>query len=340
MALRRGVLTAVVLASLGLAATASRSASATPLLALHRGQVVVLIGQQPQWLPVSGRPTELTLLAGPPAPGAGRLAAYVAVQPAARSCAASASADHGQKVSFPRFFAAANLVQPGDPLAPSGGSAHGVRAAVAAITLHQPAAAQACVWIASRPSATARPIAQPITMLNGLFAASVTAAPTAGAGLSHAYSLAAIDVGRAFSYGVSRIVCGRNAIDPAQRVAAAIEATADFSVGTADCPDDETTFSFTAGGGSLGTLTYPLVGVVANPPVVARLGGCELGQAAGMTVPGAEAYLLADGCSVGRVLTAPYDGALPRGAVAMFQVDGGVAEVAPAGTAVDIIRNG
>ena len=76
------------------------------------------------------------------------------------------------------------------------------------------------------------------------------------------------------------------------------------------------------------------------PPVVQHAGACELDPVTGTPLADAEQYVQADGCAVADVLVAPTQSGIPRGSVIDAQVDGGIAEVAPAGGAVDLVIAG
>jgi hypothetical protein len=211
----------------------------------------------------------------------------------------------------------------------------------ASTTVAQRGQARACVWLASAPRTNTRPVVQEIPLLNGLFAASVAALPDGQAGPPTSYSVDAVDVLRPFSYGVATTVCGATTSDPRQHVAVGEPASDSVTIGSGNCPADASTFSFFAAGGrSLGRLTYTLADASASPPIVAHAGACDLNGAAATTLPAAEAYVGAVGCRVGRLLRAPYDKTLPRGYVTEAQVDGGIAQIAPPGTKVDLVLDG
>ena len=337
---RRWVVSGLLALPLWFGFAGSSAGRTLPLLPLARGEVRVLLGDSPYWLPVSG-PTELSLLAGPPRGSGSGLNAYVALQSDAQGCAGSASADHGRKLTFAGFFSGRFRLPRQSALAPTGGAEPGVYMAHAAATIAQHGRVRACVWIAPRPTSNARPAVQEIPLLNGLFAASVAALPDGQAGPSSTYSLDAVDVLRPFSYGVATTVCGATTRDPRQSVAAGDPASESLSLGSGNCPTDATTFSFFAAGGhSLGRLTYPLADAGAGPPVVVHLGACDLNAAAATTLAAARTYVAAVGCQVGRILKAPYDKALPRGYVTEAQVDGGIAQIAPRGTKIDLVLDG
>jgi hypothetical protein len=200
---------------------------------------------------------------------------------------------------------------------------------------------RACVWLASSPTTSTRPVVQEIPLLNGLFAASVAALPTAQAGPPSSYSVDAVDVQKPFSYGVATTVCGVTTRDPRQQVAVGEPASDSVTIGSGNCPADASTFSFFASGGhSLGRLTYTVADASTSPPLVAHAGACDLNSVAGTTLTAAQTYVVAVGCRVGRLLKAPYDKALPRGYVTEAQIDGGIAQIAPRGTKVDLVLDG
>jgi hypothetical protein len=326
---------------LGFGIVGSAAARTLPLLPLARGQVRVLLGDSPYWLPVSGRATQLSLLAGPARGGQRGLNAYVALQSDAQRCAASARSDRGAKLTFAAFFSGRSLLPAQSPLAPDGGAERGVYAATASTTVRQRGQVRACIWIARKPTARTRPIIQEIPLLNGLFAASVAALPGGHRGAPSSYSADGVYVLKPFSYDVATTVCGTTTTDPRQSVAAGAQASELVAIGSGDCATDASTFSFFgAGGRSLGQLSYTVAQASARPFVVAHLGACDLNGAAATTLAAAESYIGAVGCRVGRILRSPYDKALARGAVAEVQVDGGIAQIAPLGTTVDLVVDG
>jgi hypothetical protein len=326
--------------ALPLGTAGSALARTLPLLPLAHGQVRVLLGDSPYWLPVSGA-TGLSLLAGSPRGSGSGLNAYIALQSDAQPCARSANADHGRKLTFNGFFSARFRLPRLSPLAPTGGAQRGVYMAQASTTVAQHGRVRACIWIAPQPTSNARPAVQEIPLLNGLFAASVAALPDGQAGPPSSYSVDAVDVLKPFSYRVSTTVCGTTTSDPRQSVAAGDQASASVTIGSGNCPADASTFSFSAARGrSLGKLIYTVADAGASPLVVAHLGACDLNGAAPTTQAAAKAYVAAVGCRVGRLLRAPRDKSLPRGYVSEVQVDGGIAQIAPRGTKVDLVING
>ncbi len=311
-----------------------------PLLPLAHGQVRVLLGDSPYWLPVSGA-TELSLIAGPTRGSGKGLNAYVALQSDAQGCARSAGADHGRMLTFPSFFSGRFLLPRLSALAPNGGAERGIHLAQTSATITQRGRVRACVWIAPKPTTNTRPVVQEIPLLNGLFAASAAALPDGSTGPPSSYSVDGIYVGRALRFDVATTVCGLTTHDPSQSVAVGDRASESITIGSGDCPADASTFSFFATGGrSLGKLTYTLADAAASPLVVGHLGACDLNGAAATTLAAAQTYVGAVGCRVGRLLRAPYDHAFPRGYVTEAQVDGGIAEIAPRGTKVDLVVDG
>jgi len=311
-----------VLASAGLAPQATAGASAA--------RVEVSIGPPGVWLPIGGRPTTLTLLAKPPAAASRRaLNAYVTLQSPERACAASASGDRVRPVhTIPALFAPARR----------DGAAY--LAALAGIVVRQRRETRACVWIARSPRARGLAVSETIPLLNGLFAASVTSLPTAGGG-SRLYTLDATAATTAFSFATLTTRCGHVYADPQSRVAPGELATESVAFGAGSCAGDGSRFSFaSAAGASLGTLTFTVAQALAHPIAIAAVGGCELDPLADLSLATAEAYVTADGCRPGRLLSAPFDPALARRAVLEAQIDGALAELAPAGTAVDLLLNG
>src|SRR5581483_5216095 len=127
-------------------------------------------------------PLTLTLLAGPPrGKHAEKLTAYVAIQSATSSCARSPAADHRTLIDLGQIYDATKLIaNQTSPLAPTGGAARGVHArAVNGIEIAGgPTSVLACTWLDTSPTKRARPRAQQIPMLGGLFAAAVWASGT------------------------------------------------------------------------------------------------------------------------------------------------------------------
>ena len=164
--------------------------------------------------------------------------------------------------------------------------------------------------------------------------------PKFGSGSEKAYTLDAVDVGRGFSYRTRTASCASTRSDRSRAVAADALVSDSISFLGAACPNDQSTFTFAAGATSIGSLTYSEAEATASPPYVASLGGCELDPITGTALASAERYITADGCVDGRVLTAPFQAGIERGAVLEAQVDGGIAEAAPQGTAIDFVING
>lgn len=324
------------------AARADAQPSFKPLLPLAGGQLLVSIGTPPQWLPESGTTTELTLFAGiPRVRNATADNAYIALQSAGRRCAVSPARDRQPLLTIPNFYSPANLIanQRHSPFA--GAQAGDYAVTIPSVVVHQQRRTRACVWLVQKPRQRGLDLSQSIRLLNGMFAASVSAVPSASAGIGGAYTLDAIDVGTPFSYAVSTLQCGIRSQDASGQVGDGRLATESIAIETNPCAGDGSTFSFAvAGGRSLGALTYTITEATAAPPQVATAGACELDPVAAIALTTAEQYVEAVGCRVGRLLLAPYTAALARGAVIEAQIDGGLAEVAPRGATVDLELNG
>jgi hypothetical protein len=330
----------------GFGGSAVAQPSPTPayqtLLPLARGRLLVSIGTPPQWLPESGVSTSLTLFSGGPANrDAASDTAYIALQNAGRRCAATPAKDRVTLLTIPVYYASANLIssQRRSPFAgaPSGDYA----VTLPSIVIHQHGRLRVCVWLAQRPTARGLVLSQRIRLLNGVFAASVSAVPSASTGVGATYTLDAVDVGRTFNYAATTVQCGTHYADASGSVADGQLATESIAFETNPCAGDGTTFAFTlAGGQPLATLSYTEAQAVAAPPQIASIGACELDPVDLTSLASATAYVEAVGCSVRRLLVAPYNAGLPRGAVIEAQVDGGLAQVAPRGTAVDLELNG
>jgi hypothetical protein len=330
-----------------------------PLLSLAPGHFSVSLGPAaPEWLPLSGRPETLTLIAGRPrSRGAARANAYVGVIPATARCGATPSASDRPFLTFPAFFSAADSARQITPFTPDGGAAGGTFLASGG-SVHLPAgrAVRACIWLGSSPGAGVRPhrhrhhrgpaqagahlaASEQIGLLNDAFAASVS--NLTGAGPGHGGVLmSAISGGHRFTYRTTRLVCGATATDPPVSVPAATPASAEISIGPSPCTSDATTFAFSVAGGGRRTLTYPVTDALADPPVSVGTGGCELDPLTGARLAAALSYLAADGCRLAGLQVTPFRGPLGRGTVAWAAVNGGVAELAPAGSAVTLVLNG
>jgi hypothetical protein len=313
-----------------------------PLLPLHRGQLVVSLGPPGQWLPESGTPTSLTLLSGAPrSPRAVADNAYIALQRTTRACGHTPARDREPLRVIPAFYAHHDLIsaQPGSPYA--GAQAGDYAAAVSGIVITESKRVRACVWIASGPTSRGLASSYVIRLLNGLFAASVSTLPNAGTSADGAYTLDAIDVGREFAYAVTTLQCGDHYRDASSAIPDGQLASDSVAIETYPCAGDGSTYAFTrVGGRKLATLTYTETQATAPAPEISSAGGCELDPLTVVPLDVAGAYLQAVGCRIGRLLIAPYERAFPLGAVMEAQVDGGLAEVAPAGTAVDLELNG
>ena len=335
---------ASIVGSVAIVAAAHARLRTLPLLPLARGQLLVSLGDPPQWLPEARVPLSLTIFSGRPRRGAAStLNAYVALQAAGRSCAASPRADRTQLLVVPHLYTALHRVAGGgSPFAPDGGAQAGDYAAtLPGVVVRQAGSVRSCVWLAGKPSQRGLAADQDITLLNGLFAASVSAVPSAAETANRSYTLNAINVGGPLGIAASTDDCGTRYLDGARTVADGEVATESFAFGPSSCPSDGSRFSFSAAGvRSLGTLTYTLAQATAAPPEVSSLGACELDGVTVTPLTEADQYVQDVGCSVGRLLVAPHQAGLPRGAVLEAQVDGGLADIAPRGTAVDLVLNG
>jgi hypothetical protein len=347
MARRRG-LSLLFVTVAALAVTAGIAAAKRPhqpptrsLLPLGRGQVVVSLGDPPQWLPLSGEPTYATVFAGRPrAPHAGAGNLYIAFQSPGRLCARSVSGDHARPLLASGYFRAADLVsRQQSPFAPDGGAAAGVyEQTLGPFTLHQSAATRACVWLGSSERSSALIASQLVPLLNRTFAASVSNLPQPGAG-GTAYTMNAV-AGRGFTYSARTTACGRTASDTSQAVPAGTPASEAIAADPSPCPGDGTSFNFDAGGQSLGSLNYTVAQAQGAVPFVLRAGGCELDAVDQTPLSDAVQYVQQDGCRLGNLLVSPFRRGLPRGVVIEAEVDGGIADLAPSGTTVDLVLNG
>jgi hypothetical protein len=345
---RRALVGAVVISALAASVALADAGAAlaqpafAPVLPLARGKLLVSLGNPPQWLPESGTPTGLTLFSG--APRSARAAAYnayIALQRGSRRCAATPAGDHESLLEIPSYYTTQNLIahQSGSPFA--GAQAGDYAVTLPGITVRLRRLVRACVWIAATEHARSLRLSEPIQLLNGLFAATVSALPSASSGVGGAYTLNAIDVGAPFRYAVTTTQCGIQYHDASAAVADGTIATESVAIESNQCAGDGSTYSFTsATGGALGSLSYSVAQAIATKPTVATVGACELDPISVIPLADATQYVQAVGCRVRRLLLAPYDPALPRGAVIEAQVDGGLAELAPSGTAVDLELNG
>jgi hypothetical protein len=218
--------------------------------------------------------------------------------------------------------------------------------------------AHACIWLARTIGAALKPSAHKgrrrkakvkppkrslvatltVPLLNNTFAASVSNLSGAS-GSAAGVDMYAIDGGHAFRYSASSTQCDVTSADAATTVAAGTPGSESLSIGTSPCTSDATTFQFSAGGGTR-TLTYPIADAFSNPVTSVGTGACELDPLTGATLLNAEAYLTAVGCTVAAVQVTPVQKSLPRGEVSWASVDGGIAELAPKGSAVTLVVNG
>jgi hypothetical protein len=312
-----------------------------PLLPLARGQLLVSLGNPPLWRPVAGTALTVTLLSGRPAPHVSHLSAYVGFQPTSQACPASPRGDRGSLLTIPDFYKPSDLIAPGSPFVPNGGAQPGDYAvSVPGVVVQGHGRIRACVWLARSARRRTTAIEQDIPLLNGLLAASVSDVPSAVPGSGDAYTLDALGVGLSFNYSLSSTECGVVSHTPATEVSAGALASATVSLLASPCGTDIGDFTLSAGGGTVGVLSYPATDARLTPPAVATLGGCELDPVAVTALAAALQYVASDGCTVGRLLVSPYVPGVPLGAVTEAQVNGGIAEVAPFGTAVDLVLNG
>ena len=146
------------------------------LLPLARGHLLVSIGTPPQWLPERGVSTSLTLFSGMPASrGAARDTAYLALQNAGRRCAATPAKDRVTLMTIPSYYASSNLIS-SHKRSPFAGAPNGDYAVtLPSIVVEQRRSTRVCVWLAPQPKARGLVLSQRIRLLNGLFAASVSA---------------------------------------------------------------------------------------------------------------------------------------------------------------------
>jgi hypothetical protein len=333
------------------------------LLALAPGSFEVSLGNAPAWLPLSGVPETLTLIAGAPtSPRAAADNVYLGFVPATTACARTPGTSGRTFLTLGGFFSRAHgAATHAGVFAPNGGAAASTHIeSVGEVVVPERGTAHVCVWLARTIGLAVKPrpvkgkhhkhkvkVKPPkrslvatlsVPLLNSTFAASVSNLSGATGGAA-GVNMFAIDGGRAFRYSANSTQCGRTAADPASTVAAGTPASESLSIGASPCTTDTTTFHFSVGGVSQ-TLTYPIADAVATPTTSVGIGGCELDPLTGATLANAEAYLTAVGCSVAAVQVTPAQTSLPRGAVAWAAVDGGVAELAPTGTAVTLVVNG
>jgi hypothetical protein len=347
--MRTRLLTAITvcLAGLATASAAAAQVKTTALLPLARGHFQVSLGDSPQWLPVSGQELTLTLFSGRPRVGSAD-AAFIGLQSARHGCAAT-PAKVRPLYEIPHYYESAHLLaRQSSPFAPDGGTAAGdYQASVNGITVHQSGSVRVCVWLSTSSRSHARDLAATLTLplLNSTFAASVSNLPQASGSNSLSdsggYTLDAFSGADSFSYSAATTNCGTTANDPSQSADGGDLATETISLSPSPCAGDGTRFTFRrAGGGMLGTFDYTVAEATAAPLVVGHLGACELDPVSGVPVSVAAQYVVADGCRVAEEQVSPYRSGTPHGTVLEAAVDGGVADLAPRGTAVDLIING
>jgi hypothetical protein len=347
----------VVLAGLGASAGAktNRHITTVALLALPRGSFEISLGEAPEWMPLSGTAQTLTLIAGAPAkPGFSADNAYVGFISRGARCADTPVASKAPYSTLEHFFDRAHNGSHAGVFAPNGGApGSSFVDSVPEVVVHQSTAARACIWLAKdagaklvkrskkrkKPKRVASSLVTSIVvpLLNRTFAASVSNLSGATPG-SGGYSMYAIDGAHVFRYTDATVQCGAKSSDAAT-VAAGTPGSESIAVSTAPCSTDESTFRFT-GHDVNRRLGYSIADAIASPAVTVTLGGCELDPLTGATLIAAKAYLTAVGCRLGKIEVTPYQKTLTRGAVAWASVDGGVAELAPAQTTVDLVLNG
>ncbi len=337
-------------------AKTNRHVRTVAVLSLARGSFEVSLGDAPEWMPLSGTPQTLTLIAGPPARA--RFAsdnAYVDFIARGARCAATPADSGSGYLTIPHYFSPAHTGAHAGSFAPNGGAPkNSYVASLADVVVHQSTAARACIWLAQNvgmsktvkrgkkhrikkaPSSLVTSVVVPL--LNRTFAASVSnlSGATPGTG---GYTMYAIDGGHAFRYSVATLQCARKSSDGATTIAAGTPASESISISTSPCPTDASTFTF-RGADVSRTLSFPIADALNSPARTVKLGGCELDPLTGASLAAAESYLTAVGCKLGQIEVTPYEKTLTRGAVAWASVDGGVAELAPAGTRVDLVLNG
>jgi hypothetical protein len=371
-----GVMTGVALAAAALivalgavaAARSTRHIKTVALLSLSRGSFEVSLGDPPQWLPLSGTAQTLTLLAGAPArPGYALANAYVGFQSPSTGCADTPATSAATYTTLSRFFSSAHTGSHAGMYAPSGGASRSSYIASAAdVVVHQSGSTRACIWVAdnigaSRTVTTVRTVTTGkkhkkrkrtkvikaprslvsslvLPLLNRTFAASVSNLSGATPG-SGGFSMFAIDGGHSFRYRVATLQCSRLSDDGTATIAAGTPASEAISISASPCSTDASTFTF-AGADIHHSLSFPIADATTSPPLTVKLGDCELDPLTGTTLAAAEQYLAADGCQLGQIEISPYQKTEGRGAVAWAAVDGGVAELAPTGTTVDLVLNG
>ncbi len=314
-----------------------------PLLPFARGQLVVSLGDPPSWQPVAGEPLTVTLFSGRPGSRrAAALNAYIGFQSVDRGCPSAATGDRGHLLTVDGYYHSQDRVTGSSSFTPGGGAAAGdYEASIPDVVVHGARTVRACVWLSSSPRRRTRATVQDVPLLTGLFAASVANVPSAVKGSGDAYTLNAVYVARRFAYSVATLECGKRYRSATRQVAPGALATESVSFLASPCASDTSQINFSAAGQrSLGALSYSPAQATTVPPTVTALGACELDPVTVTHLADAVAYVQADGCSVGNLLAAPFRSGIPRGAVIEAQVDGGIAEVAPKGTAVDLVLNG
>jgi hypothetical protein len=373
------VAVAALIVAIGAVANAksTRHVKTVALLSLSRGSFEISLGDPPQWLPLSGTPQTLTLLAGSPTrPGYALANAYVGFVSAKAGCAATPADSGVSYTTLNHYFSSAHTGAHAGMFAPNGGAvASSYIASVPNVVIHQSGSVRACVWVASNIGATqtiqvitrvkvitkgkkgkkVKKFKQVITyrqqraprslatslllpLLNRTFAASVSNLSGATPG-SGGFTMYAIDGAHPFRYKVATLQCSRSSADGAATIAPGTPASESISISASPCSTDASTFTF-SGADIRRALSFPIADALTSPALTVRLGGCELDPLTGATLTAAEQYLSADGCKLGQIEVSPYEKSLVRGSVAWAAIDGGVAELAPTGTTVDLVLNG
>jgi hypothetical protein len=367
-----GKITGVVLAAaaivagfvmLGGAAGArtTRQIPTQKLLAMKAGSFEVSLGTAPSWLPLSGRTETLTLIAGAPKQrGAAADNVYVGFTAAQKACAATPGTSGNAFFTLARFFTSAHgAAKHAGAFAPNGGASSSTYlASLGKVVVPESGSARACVWLAKTVGDVSKTVRKgkkgkkvkvkqprrslvaslPEPLLNNTFAASVSNLSGA-VGAAAEVDMFAFDGGHPFRYSASAKQCNVTSSDAATTVAAGTPASESLSIGASPCTTDASTFHFSAPGLTR-TLAYPIADAVASPSKSVGAGACELDPLTGTTLANAEAYVAAVGCTVAAVQVTPFQKSLTQGNVSWAAVDGGVAELAPRGTAVTLVVNG
>jgi hypothetical protein len=345
--LAAAVAAAVVVGSGAIAGAHSAAQVKTvKLLAMSRGSFEVSLGNAPVWLPLSGTSQTLTLIAGAPKQATADNA-YVGFTAATRTCASTPKKSKSPYYELSDFYSAAHsAAHDAGAFAPNGGaSASTYIESVSDVRFNATSSVRACIWLATSKAVTAKKAHRSLAaslvlpLLNSTFAASVSNLTGALPGTG-GYAMFAFSADHSFRYSARTVQCTRTTADGASAVSAGVPASENVSISVSPCTGDVSTFSFTGADTRNAALAYPVADALAVPPVTLSAGACELDPLTGATLAGAEAYLTAVGCTLGQIEVSPYTKSLARGSVSWAQVDGGIAEVAPASSAVDLVING